>query len=53
MTYIPRNIETELYKFIASPGKHKDILLVDGARQVGKSTVVEHVINQFSKKNYH
>jgi len=39
MTYISRNIETELYKFIASPDRHKDILLVEGACQVGKSEV--------------
>ncbi|MCD4676850.1 MAG: hypothetical protein K8S18_12785 [Desulfobacula sp.] len=47
MTYIPRNIEPELYGFIKSLDEHKDVLLVEGARQVGKSTVVEHVISQF------
>ena len=47
MTYISRNIEPELYGFIKSLDEHKDVLLVEGARQVGKSTVVEHVISQF------
>lgn len=50
MTYIPRNIETKLHEFIESSDKHKDVLLVEGARQVGKSTVVEHVINRFKVK---
>ena len=50
MNYITRNIETRLHRFIDSPDKHKNVLLVEGARQVGKSTVVEHVINQFPIK---
>ncbi len=50
MNYITRNIETQLHRFIDSPDKHKNVLLVEGARQVGKSTVVEHVINQFPIK---
>ncbi len=50
MTYIPRNIESELYDFIDSSDEHKDVLLVEGARQVGKSTLVEHVISRFAAK---
>ncbi len=48
MTYIPRNIEQELHGFIDSSDEYKDALLVEGARQVGKSTLVEHVLKQFS-----
>ncbi|WP_299976342.1 AAA family ATPase [Desulfobacula sp.] len=47
MTYIFRNIEPELYGFVKSSDEHKDVLLVEGARQVGKTTVVEHVISRF------
>ena len=50
MVYVPRNIESELYKFAVSPKKHKDVLLVEGARQVGKSTLVEHVISRLPVK---
>lgn len=50
MDYILRKIETQLYDFIASSDKHKDVLLIEGARQVGKSTVVEYVISQFAIK---
>jgi uncharacterized protein len=39
-----------LYKFINSADEHKQVLLVEGARQVGKSTLIEHVISKFSKK---
>jgi len=34
----------------ASLAEHKDVLLVGGARQVGKTTVVEHVISRFPKE---
>ncbi len=50
MAYIYRNIEPELYEFINSPAEYKKVLLVEGARQVGKSTLVEHVISRFSVK---
>lgn len=50
MIYITRNIELELYGFINSLAEHKDVLLVEGARQVGKSTVLEHVISRFPKE---
>jgi predicted AAA+ superfamily ATPase len=50
MNYIPRNIESALYDFVVSVDRHKDVLLVEGARQVGKTTVVEHVLSRLSLK---
>ena len=42
--YTGRRSERALERFIADPLPHKPVLLVEGARQVGKTTLVEHVL---------
>ena len=42
--YTGRRSERALERFIADPMPHKPVLLVEGARQVGKTTLVEHVL---------
>jgi len=42
--YIQRRKEEELRQFINDPGPHKNVLMVEGARQVGKTWMVEHVL---------
>ena len=44
ITYTERHGERALERFIADPMPHKPVLLVEGARQVGKTTLVEHVL---------
>ena len=44
MTYVAREIEDTLKRLIQSSSEHKNVILVDGARQVGKSCLVEHVL---------
>lgn len=44
MTYIARTLEPALAAFIRSRERHKNVLLVEGARQVGKTCLVEHAI---------
>ena len=42
--YTERHGERALERFIADPIPHKPVLLVEGACQVGKTTLVEHVL---------
>ena len=44
IAYIERHGEHALERFIADRMPHKPVLLVEGARQVGKTTLVEHVL---------
>jgi len=44
MSYIARTLEPALAAFILSRERHKNVLLVEGARQVGKTCLVEHAI---------
>ena len=44
MAYVPRTLEPALSSFICSGERHKNVLLVEGARQVGKTCLVEHAI---------
>jgi predicted AAA+ superfamily ATPase len=44
MAYVPRTLEPALSSFIRSRERHKNVLLVEGARQVGKTCLVEHAI---------
>lgn len=45
MSYIPRQQEKEIAAFIQDTTPHKDVLLVEGARQTGKTTLVEHLLS--------
>ena len=49
-TYIPRCAEAEIRDFIADETPNKNVLLVEGARQVGKSFLVQHVLGTCGKK---
>jgi hypothetical protein len=42
--YVTRHMEAAVARFIARSEEHKNVLLVEGARQVGKTALVEHVI---------
>ena len=42
MEYIKRTVEPAVGEFIRSREQHKNVLLVEGARQVGKTSLVEH-----------
>lgn len=44
--YVPRRQEQELRRFIDDEAPHKPVLLLDGARQVGKTTLVETVLDR-------
>ena len=44
MAYISRTIEPAITAFIAAREPHKNVLLVEGARQVGKTSLVEHAL---------
>ena len=44
ISYTERHGERDLERFIADPMPHKPVLFVEGARQVGKTTLVEHVL---------
>ncbi len=44
--YVPRRQERELRRFIDDDAPHKPVLLLDGARQVGKTTLVETVLDR-------
>jgi len=50
MNYVPREIEPELKRLIDSTEEHKNVILVDGARQVGKSRLVERVLQSNQAK---
>lgn len=39
--YIPRRLEQDVARFVGSEVPHKPVLLLDGARQVGKTTLVD------------
>ena len=52
MDYIPRILDKEILAFIADSSAHKSVLLVEGARQVGKSFLVEHALRKSSKKQF-
>ena len=50
MKYINRNIESTLQGMIAAADPHKDVLLVEGARQVGKTTLAQMITKQWPEK---
>jgi len=50
MAYVPRTLEPALAAFLRSGERHKNVLLVEGARQVGKTCLVEHAVAGSGKK---
>ncbi len=52
MNYIPRLADKEILQFIEDKQPHKSVLLVEGARQVGKSFLVAHAIQASEKKSF-
>jgi predicted AAA+ superfamily ATPase len=51
MSYVPRSLDKAVAAFIAQPSEHKSVLLVEGARQVGKSFLIDHALRQSSKRS--
>ena len=47
--YVPRHLARDLERFIADPMLHKPVLLLEGARQVGKTTLAERVLKNSVK----
>lgn len=47
--YVPRRRERDIERFIAEAVPHKPVLLLDGARQVGKTTLVDAVLDRSAK----
>jgi predicted AAA+ superfamily ATPase len=50
--YIPRLLERDIEQFIRSKKPHKEVLLVEGARQVGKTFLVEHILQKVSNQSF-
>jgi predicted AAA+ superfamily ATPase len=50
--YIPRSLDSVLSLFLENTTLNKNVLLVEGARQVGKSSLVEHALSKSSRKSY-
>ncbi len=51
--YINRHGEREIAQYIADPTPFKPVLLLEGARQVGKTTLAERVLRQSTKHAVH
>jgi predicted AAA+ superfamily ATPase len=49
--YTPRKQDARLKAFLESCTPHKNVLLVEGARQVGKTWLVEHALSQIKKRS--
>ena len=49
--YIPRRQDREILSFIRREQEHKNVLLVEGARQVGKTALTENAIGESRKKS--
>ena len=52
MSYVARSTDKDIGDFIADARTHKNILLVEGARQVGKSFMVAHALRASSKRSF-
>lgn len=50
MSYVSRSTDKDIGDFIADARAHKNVLLVEGARQVGKSFMVAHALRVSSKR---
>ncbi|MDE0029320.1 MAG: AAA family ATPase [Deltaproteobacteria bacterium] len=53
ISYIARHGESELARHIADATPFKPVLLLEGARQVGKTTLAERVLRQSPKRAVH
>ena len=49
--YVPRRKDQDILKFINRVREHKDVLLVEGARQVGKTALTENAVRQAGKRS--
>lgn len=49
MAWIPRHKQALLESWLAEPGEHHDVILVEGARQVGKTSLVRRVLDGHEK----
>lgn len=50
MRYTSRTKEAELRRFIELNQEHKQVLIVSGARQVGKTTLIDHVLSEAGRQ---
>ncbi len=46
MEHVPRNQEPVLHQLLRLPGAYHDVILVEGARQVGKTTLVQEALRR-------
>ena len=49
--YVPRRKDADILRFIDSGDEHKNVLLVEGARQVGKTALIEHALMRSDKRS--
>lgn len=49
--YVPRSIDEDVLTFISRAQEHKNVLLVEGARQVGKTASTENAIKSSGKRS--
>jgi len=50
--YVPRRKDQDILKFITGACEHKNVLLVEGARQVGKTALIANAIAHSTKRNH-
>lgn len=50
--YIPRSLDSRIQEFIADNTPNKNVLLVEGARQVGKSSLVCQALEKCNRKHF-
>ncbi len=50
--YFPRRKDRDILTFITRACEHKNVLLVEGARQVGKTALTENAIAQSGKRSH-
>ncbi len=50
--YIPRSLDLRIHEFIADRTPNKNVLLVEGARQVGKSSLVRQALDKCERKHF-
>jgi predicted AAA+ superfamily ATPase len=50
--YIPRSLDSKIFEFITDRIPNKNVLLVEGARQVGKSSLVRQALEKCKRKYF-
>ena len=50
--YIPRSLDLKIKEFISDMTPNKNVLLVEGARQVGKSSLVRQALEKCNRKYF-